>query len=386
MVLVLFVQYQREKGHDIVKKRYLFIASILAVILMGCRAVEQFSPDQVMENVITSETEETPYYGEMTITMTDVDETFEIYVKEWRKGSMSLEEATTDGDVMVTLKDGKKMTIYDAAENTVFESEFDEPAELNYTSRERVENLLELTEDTHTLKKQGDDTIAGRDAIHLVAEKKPGEKSLFGKQEIWIDKENWLVLKTINHTGDNSSTIEYTTLEMDPDMSDDVFEIEMPDDVTIEKLSEEGSDRMITLEEAKAQMETPFMYFPDDDALILEEITSFETLEEQQNNSVELTYYLDGLPYVELSVMLADDSMDADRLEVDDAISESVSVRGNEASYLDLDGAHMLIWEEEGFQYSLWFINPNITREEIEQLVNKMEEVPTTNGGVEENE
>lgn len=353
------------------------------IILSGCKAVEQFSPDQVMENVITSDTEDTPYYGEMTITMTDPDESFEMYVKEWRKGRKSLEEVTTDGSAMITLKEGKKITMYDVEENTLFETEFEELSELNHSSKERIENLLELTEDTHTLKKQGDDEIAGREAIHLVAEKKPDEKSLYGKQEIWIDKENWLVLKTINYTGDSYTKMEYTKLEFDPNMDDSVFTIDIPDDVTIETFEEEDLSETITLDEAIERLEHPFMYFPDTDTLTLEEVVYFDSTDEFVMKSVDLKYHLEGLPYMELSIVSSEESSDDEDVEMTDEMSDPVTIRGNEGSYLDLDGAHILTWEEGEYDYTIWFINPNTIREEVGDLVKTMEEIPTNEKGVE---
>lgn len=348
---------------------------LLLVLLVGCQeAVDQFSPDQVMEKAIASSTEEAPYYGEIKMTIEDSDDKFVMDVKEWRKGDKSLEETTAEGETMVTLKEGNTIKMYDVTSNVLYETEFDDSTELNLSSKERVENLLELTEDTHTIEKQENEIIAGREAIHLIAEKKPDKKSLFGTQEIWIDKENWLVLKTTDHSADSYSIMEYTKLELDAQIDDDVFTLDLPDDVTIEDFSDDLGDEEITLEEAIEKMDDEFLYFQEDDSLTIEEVTHFVSADDEFNmESVDISYNKDGLPYMDVSIIKSDDS-DEDFTD-DDDLSEAITVRDQPGSYLDLDEMKMINWNENGLTYNLWFINPNVTLEEMTELAEKLEEV-----------
>ena len=350
---------------------------LLLIFLVGCQeAVDQFSPDQVMEKAIASSAEEVPYYGEIKITIEDADDKFVMDVKEWRKGDKSLEETTSEGETMVTLKEGTTIKMYDVTANVLYETEFDDSSELNLSSKERVENLLELTEDTHTIEKQENETIAGREAIHLIAEKKPNEKSLYGTQEIWIDKENWLVLKTANHSADSYSIIEYTKLELDAQIDDDEFTLDLPDDVTIEDFSDDLGDEEITLEEAVEKMDEPFLYIQEDDAFTIEEVTYFVSSDDDYNmESVDISYNKDGLPYVNVSIIKSDDS-DEDFTD-DDELSEAITVRDESGSYVDLDEMKMIDWNENGLTYNLWFINPNVTLEEMTELAETLEEVET---------
>src|SRR5699024_7270000 len=105
--------------------------------------------------------------------------------------------------------------------------------------------------------------------------KNKGEKSLYGRQEMWIDKENWLLLKTTSNSGDSRVTLEYTTIEMDPKMDDSVFEIDVPDDVIVEEY-DDAMEEVITLEEGIEKLGSPFMYIKDKDGLKLDVITSYE--------------------------------------------------------------------------------------------------------------
>lgn len=339
----------------------------MIIILVGCIGMEQYSPEQVMQNAIASESEDIPYYGVQTITITDPEETFDMEVKEWRKGEKSLEEVTADGEVMVTLMNGNKITVYDPQANTLMETEFDNTDELTFSAKERIEELLDMVGDTHSVEKQADEKIAGREAIHLVAEKNKGEKSLYGRQEMWIDKENWLLLKTISNSGDSRVTLEYTTIEMDPKMDDSVFEIDVPDDVIVEEY-DDAMEEVITLEEGIEKLGSPFMYFRDKDGLKLDVITSYEIANDPL---IELTYNLDGLPYMNLSIMLSDDEMDLE----EDEVTEIISIRGEEGQYIELGEMQMLSWEEGKMAYTITFINPNMTLDEVKTLVDEMEEV-----------
>lgn len=352
------------------KGKWLVSVGFITMFLIGCQSADQFSPEQVMEKALESEADETPYYGEMEMTIKDDEDTFTITSKEWHKGNQSLDETVTEGEKMITLKNGESVMIYDVAENVVMETEFAANSELNLSSKERLENMLELVGKTHTLEKKQDEQIAGRDAMHIVAEKNPGEKSIFGTQEIWIDKENWLVLKTIDKTEDSYSVMEYTTLEMDPNMSDDIFTLDLPDDVEVESLDDLNNEEQISLEEGIEKIGGPFMYLKETEDLTLEKITYFNFDESETTLSIDLSYHLSGLPYMELSVMeKTDDDL------MDDDLSETIEVRGEEASYLDLDGAHMVTWIEGDFQYNAWFINPNMSMDEVKALLEEMEEI-----------
>lgn len=357
------------------KQKHIILLACMIIILVGCTGMEQYSPEQVMQNAIASESEDIPYYGVQTITITDPEETFDMEVKEWRKGEKSLEEVTADGEVMVTLMNGNKITVYDPQANTLMETEFDNTDELTFSAKERIEELLDMVGDTHSVEKQADEKIAGREAIHLVAEKNKGEKSLYGRQEMWIDKENWLLLKTISNSGDSRVTLEYTTIEMDPKMDDSVFEIDVPDDVIVEEY-DDAMEEVITLEEGIEKLGSPFMYIKDKDGLKLDVITSYEIADDPL---IELTYNLDDLPYMNLSIMLSDDEMDLE----EDEVTETISIRGEEGEYIELGEMQMLSWEEGKIAYTITFINPNMTLDEVKVLVDDMEEISIEKEGVE---
>src|SRR5699024_974778 len=105
------------------------------------------------------------------------------------------------------------------------------------TPKEQAMKLLEWITDTHELSSEGEEELIGRTTYHLKAkEKDPG--TLLGDQEIWIDKETWIVLKMISKSGDDTSTITYTTIDFEADITDDIFVLDLPDDAQIQDLGE----------------------------------------------------------------------------------------------------------------------------------------------------
>src|SRR5699024_12691660 len=98
---------------------------------------------------------------------------------------------------------------------------------------------------------------------------------------MWIDKENWHLLKMVDHTADNLSTIEYTNIDLDPNFDDDVFVLDIPDDATFETFDED-IEETITLNEAIDIMDSSFLYVKDNDKISLEEITTRDYGEETE--------------------------------------------------------------------------------------------------------
>lgn len=350
--------------------------SLLMTLLIGCKGIEQFSPEQVMQNVLATEANDLAYYGEQTITISDAEDTFTMGVKEWRQGAKSLEEAESEDEIIVTLKEGKKISYYDVTENTLFHTEFDHEDELQFNAKDQVETILDAMGKTHDIETKGDTKIAGRPTIHIVAKKRSGEKSLYGTYEMWIDKENWLVLKTISNTGDSKVVMEYTTIEFDPGMDDGVFTLDVPEDVVVETLDEVTEETFITLEKAIEKLGSTFMYFPEENDVEIEEITFYENEEDVTFKNVDIEYNKGSLPYMTLSIYDRSDAEADDSTEegIDD-FTEILTIRGNEAEYTVMDDVRFLDWSEDGLEYSLFLINPNVTLEEIELLVNDMIEI-----------
>jgi len=348
----------------------------MMILLIGCREIESFSPEQVMQNAMETKEDTLDYYGEQTMTMTDIDDTFTMEVKEWRSGDKSLEEVTAENEVMVTLMEGKNVSFYDEAENTVYHTDLDEQASLDFNAQEQVEDILELVKDTHDIKNEGEEEIAGRPTVHIVATKRKGEKSLYGTHEMWIDKENWLVLKTVSNTGDNKVEMEYTKIDFDSKLDDDVFTLDVPDDATVEMIDDEiETDEDITLEEGAEKLGTTYKYMKEKDDISIDSVSYIELTDDVSLQNVNIDYHHEGLPFMTLSIYLDEVDRLSDEDIEEDELTQHLILRGQDAELFEMDDTRMLSWSEEGLDYTLTIIHPSYPLEDIKELVEEMEEV-----------
>src|SRR5699024_10551899 len=149
--------------------------------------------------------------------------------------------------------------------------EFNQPS-----PKEQVNNLLEMVRDTHEISSEGEAEIAGRDTYHLVAKAKE-ENTLFGDQELWIDKENWMVLKMIF----------YTKIDFNTKILADTFTLDLPDDMEMKNLDDMSNESEITLEEAKENIGA-FHYFPENEELDISTIEMIELQGELKRKEVNI--------------------------------------------------------------------------------------------------
>src|SRR5699024_4642831 len=177
-----------------IKKLRMILLGVMILGLFGCSSeTKQYSPDQVINNALEEKDLPGAYYGETESTTSEKGEKVDQYImKEWRSddGKARVEATNKDGsDESIAVNDGNEFISYEV------EAE-----------------------------------IAGRDSYHLVAKAKE-ENTLFGDQELWIDKENWMVLKMIFNTGDSKTEMVYTKIDFNPRIPADTFTLDLPDDV-----------------------------------------------------------------------------------------------------------------------------------------------------------
>src|SRR5699024_2339666 len=142
------------------------------------------------------------YYDESTSTVSEDEKEIEVVkMKEWRNedGKIRVELENENGEEQaITVNDGESIITYQKEINQAFIIDDEEILELNQPSpKEQVDFILGMVKDTHDISTEGEEEeVAGRTTVHLIATPKEDD-ALLGEQEIWIDKENWMVLKTI---------------------------------------------------------------------------------------------------------------------------------------------------------------------------------------------
>src|SRR5699024_9277561 len=125
----------------------------------------------------------------------------------------------------------------------------------------------------------------GRPAVHLKLTKRDGEKSLFVDQELWVDKEHWLVLKMISNSGNMRNEAYYESIDFNATHHSSVFVLVLPEDVemtNLEKLNEDIIDKEINLEEILDRFGPDVLYFVYNDVFELDNI-NFRDIEVEGN-------------------------------------------------------------------------------------------------------
>lgn len=350
--------------------------SMLMILLLGCASeAGQFSPEEVINNALKEKGSVESYYAEAEwTTLESGEKTEQTLSKEWRSedGKVRVEMQNEDGSgVNVSVTDGNVFMLYMEENKEAFMSEDPELQELNQSSpKDQALASLELISDTHELSSEGEEEILGRTAYHLKATAKE-EGQLLGDQEIWIDKENWLVLKTVLQSGDDAIEMVYTMLDFDVNILEDTFTLDLPDDVHIQTLEDMDDSKEVTLNEAVEELGSHFYYFPEQDDI---EIDSIELSEldwvEINRMEIDITYTKDSLPLFSVGIFESEDELGEEDMLPGD---ELVTIRDQDGFYTDMDGFRMVVWQEDGLNYSLLFVDPGFSLEDLQQLAETME-------------
>ncbi|MBB4825033.1 outer membrane lipoprotein-sorting protein [Sporosarcina luteola] len=355
-------------------KKTVSISAMLffAAGLAACSSEDnQFSPQEVINEALKEANEPLEYYGEYVIKS---DEEDNIQTLEWvsSEGKRRIEMKSSDGDEMVTaVNDGKKLSLYDKASNTAMITEFNEEEMrpiIQRSPRQQAQELLDMVQDTHDFSVGKEEKIAGRDTYHIIAAAKD-DKTLFGNIEMWVDKETWMVLKSISEGNGFTMKQEYTKIDYKPEITDDLFVLDIPEDATIETMDVESMMPKETTQEAVKKELGAFYQIPETEDLKLSQITVTEGFEGRQEFSFD--YTLQDIPVFSVSVFKAM----SDVTEFDGMPNEEkINIRGLEGIKTDSKGFRLVEWKENELQYNVLLEdNPEIGFEEVEAYLEGME-------------
>lgn len=343
--------------------------------LAGCTStMSQYSPDQVINNALEETTSFESYYAEVEWEITEKGkDTEQIFIKEWHSddGKIRVEtESKGESEQTIVVNDGHTLITYQVEKNQALIIHDSELIELNQLSQKDQASLfLEIVRDTHDVSVEGEEKIIGRATYHLVAGAK-ADSSLFGDMELWVDKENWQVLKMILHTGDTKEEILYTKIDFDEKISSDIFTLDLPEDVDLQNVEDISQTIELTLDEVAEKFTEPIFYFPEKEDLEISTIETIDMQSEQFQGEVSFDYTKDGLPLLTLSVFESLDELGDEVFDFPDG--ETITVRNQEGFYSEFSGIRTLQWREKGLNYSIMIIDPNVTIEDLQKLADEM--------------
>lgn len=345
------------------------LAAALSVSLVGCSNVgNEFSPEQVIQKTLADSAKVPSYYGESVMKFNDG--TGDMEIKEWvsKDGKRRVETVMPEtGEKSIAVNDGDKLISYDEAANTAFVIDVKDNTLMQKSPKEQAEFLLNMIKDTHSIKLVGEEKMIGRDVYHLKAEVKD-ENTLYGNQEIWVDKENWFILKNVSTSGDIQVSVEYKKIEFNPTLKESLFMLELPEDVEMKDISAMMDEQPVdSLEDAVEIMEKPFLYVQEKDGITIEQMTAVSGGSDI-NPQLTINYFKDNLPYFSLSVV----AIDEENSKFD---GEGENIRGLKGDKTDMKDFRLLNWAEDGFGYSVILSHPELTFEQMSKIIDEMEYV-----------
>ncbi|GED61579.1 hypothetical protein LFU01_00310 [Lysinibacillus fusiformis] len=160
---------------------------------------------------------------------------------------------------------------------------------------------------------------------------------------------------------------EYSKIIVDEKIDDQQFILDLPEDVTIQEISGEDTSELISLDEAKQQLEK-FLMVPQENGLSIDKISMVKGLEDRPEYSFD--FGLDGQPAFFITIFKADESMS----EIGPILNEKeMDIRGQKGTVMDDKNFRSIAWQENGYQYSIVGENPELTIEDLVSYAQQME-------------
>ncbi|MFD1928221.1 outer membrane lipoprotein carrier protein LolA [Sporosarcina siberiensis] len=342
-----------------------------AVGVAACNSGEgEFSPQEVINTALKETDTPMSYYGEFTLQSNDDEGDYT--AKEWvsKEGERRIEMTSVEGpEHMVVVNNGLNITMYDKASNSVQimdMSEVDLHQISGQSPRQQAEKMLEMIKDSHELSIVGDEKIAGRDTYHISAKVKD-TNTLFGDQELWVDKKTWMVLKSVSKSEQLVLTQEYTKIDFQHDLNKNVFVFDIPEGATVEAIDSESIAPKEATKEQVQEALGAYYQVPESNDLKLSTITFYEVLEERPEFSFD--YMQNDIPAFSVTVFRETPDMESlDEMPNEDEIV----IRGQKGSKLESGDFRLLNWEEAGLRYSVILENPMIEIDEVVKYLDDM--------------
>ncbi|QAS54297.1 LolA family protein [Halobacillus litoralis] len=345
-----------------------------AFVLGACSAeeVSQYSPDQIVANAVEKESDMKRYYMKAEFNVLRGDEQIDdSTMEQWtdtENNRTKVVSKTAGGEVSKSVNDGEKVIFYSDLQGEAYEMEAPELASsvTGQNQREQIEQTLEQTRQTHDIELVGEEKVNGFNTYHIKAVPKE-EGGIRGEEEYWVTTEHWFVVKFVSETDDIDMEYNVSELKVDPSFDDQTFTIDLPEGVEVLPFEDMDPSEEITIEEVGSAYGQPVLTLMDG-AYQRVKIDQIE-MENFDRTEVNQEYEKDGYQQFTLTVFEAPED---EEMALGLGEEEELEVRGTKAIYTE-DVITTLTWEEEGLRYSLLAQNPDLTKDEIIEIVEKLE-------------
>ncbi|MFC6719678.1 DUF4367 domain-containing protein [Natrialbaceae archaeon GCM10025810] len=315
--------------------------------------------DELLENALEADANVENVHGVQTVTMATDDEVVETKQEVWARGSDQMRTEVLESDnpdeIDVMVANGSTTWMYDEDANkaSVMELAFgDEDLDAFGDA------LVDVGYGNVSASVEGTDTIADRD-VYVLELTPDGDDAMFESTTMLIDQETHYPLKqetTTSIGGDLTITLEFEEIDFDPEVDDDLFTFEPPEDAEVYDANDFEPQQFDDVEGAESAV--PFE-IPEPD--VPEEFT-LETVTASENmyGSTATQQYADESGTF-LSVSVGDAAGTASVLEQDGETVEIDDVEAVVREAPDL-GTATVRWQDDGLTYT---VNGDLETDEL---------------------
>lgn len=354
-------------------------ALLSLTVFSSCGTKNSILPETIVSYAMESEDNVKSYYGESRIRIYDENNRIveDNIMKEWQdisKDKMRIRiETYSDKNELesVSTNDGNVVMTYIIRDKKVLTMKSLEDMPIK-SQREQTKYFLENIKKSHNISTVGEEEVNGMDSYHIKAV--PKEKnSIFSEQDIWIDKKNWFVIRTISHGTDSKIESEYTKIDISPKIKDEIFTQNIPDDVKIESLDNAGlKTKTMTLKEVKDFLGKPFVYFPKSSSYKLKDIKLLQYGNEGAYDEIIMEYEKDNEPYFRMTLRKSNKTYSRDEKVPG---NEDITIRGKEGFILKA-GISIIGWSEGDVMYT---IIPSENIEDVKAFMKELDKMENFN-------
>lgn len=228
----------------------LLILLLGTVFLIGCQSKDNMNIENMISQAIKSADTNEDYYLKLKTKQFNKDELMdEAEIEEWyryrpEEGYNRKIVANSNKESTILLSSNSGFIMHDLNKNRaeVFDKEkaSKEMAEAMQglemkTAKQNTAKYLQDLSENFTLKLVGEEELDGFNSLHIVCKPKKME-DILGEEELWIEKDSWIILKQIKRKNNMTVETSVVELELNKDISLETFEYEIPDGVDIYNL------------------------------------------------------------------------------------------------------------------------------------------------------
>lgn len=325
----------------------LALLALLAGLLVAGGCAEKLTAEDIvakMQEVITSTNDA---HAVVEVTANVQGQTVQMVVEAWGKlpNKVRADVLESDRDEFagaVIVADGQTAWFYSPAENRAFVVDVSDMSADAQTIIQDMESVIQQVLDNGDVELLGEEEVAGAKTYKLSLEEQEKQLPLNGTATLWVDKKQWIVLKT-NFVAPNvgEGTMQVRSFELNPGLDDEIFTFDVPDGVEVVDAGD-GKEQHLTLDEAETQagfdLLTP-AYLPD--GAVLVDVMKVKS-------AFVLLYDLDGVGFTVAQ-------SPGELPEGLPGIGEAVTLRGVQATLVtdEVANASFLAWQENGINFAV---------------------------------